>query len=765
MMNILSLITNIKSCVNRCITRITPYLTRLLIKYYLWSYQKYCRLRTIFFKLIKSIIFVYYYNGTTHKNITLGYYLGLNLKKYKSGTYYVKKYHLAGCDRFAFNGEIQDIRTHRPSTITDYKYQRKQFTLSNTTTNPSTIINKDLQILDNYYYNTSQFNDPVLKLNSIFHLMSIKCDQIIMISTRPFTKKIFDVKNMSIGDLYYSNRSDISSHTHSEPVLAHTHLKPEMSHTHLKPEMSHTHSEPVLDHTHSKHDPDMSPNYLIVMDHENMTKNHIKPELITISAFDDLDTVSDTLELDMVDALNTQHELESSSSTELMHEMNIIDILNTQNELDIVLVSDIDNSDTVSESDIDKLITASCHVAESCAELVDELDIASDHTNELDVASNHTNELDVASNHTNEIDLVSDHADTSNSESVDNLNMVLDHTDDSNPELVVVLDHVTVSNPELVVVSDHIDDSNPELVNELDIVSDHIAESNPELVVVPNHVAESNIEIVGFMSAKSIGESLTQTNLRAFHRAGTDKTVTGETTTVGLERIKELMSVTKNIKIHDTDHENESNIELVVVSDHIAESHPELVVVSNHVAESNTEMGGFIAAQSIGEPINQSNLRAFHRAGTGETTIGETTTGETTIGETTTGETTTGETTTGETTTGETTTRDDCVNDSNIELVTVSDHTNELDIQNKLSTDDTTSKKENICTDTIPDDTTEPYTRLVDKIDVISDTISMQNKLSTVDTTSKKIKKENIYVDAISDINLDTEFYKNIMNT
>lgn len=50
-------------------------------------------------------------------------------------------------------------------------------------------------------------------------------------------------------------------------------------------------------------------------------------------------------------------------------------------------------------------------------------------------------------------------------------------------------------------------------------------------------------EMVGFVGAQSIGEPVTQTNLKSFHKSGTGKTVSG-----GLVRVKELLSVSKQIK-------------------------------------------------------------------------------------------------------------------------------------------------------------------------------------------------------------------------
>jgi DNA-directed RNA polymerase II subunit RPB1 len=50
-------------------------------------------------------------------------------------------------------------------------------------------------------------------------------------------------------------------------------------------------------------------------------------------------------------------------------------------------------------------------------------------------------------------------------------------------------------------------------------------------------------EMVGFVAAQSIGEPVTQSNLKSFHISGTGKTVAG-----GLMRVKELLSITKNIK-------------------------------------------------------------------------------------------------------------------------------------------------------------------------------------------------------------------------
>ncbi|AYV85740.1 MAG: dna-directed rna polymerase subunit 1 [Satyrvirus sp.] len=54
-------------------------------------------------------------------------------------------------------------------------------------------------------------------------------------------------------------------------------------------------------------------------------------------------------------------------------------------------------------------------------------------------------------------------------------------------------------------------------------------------------------EMVGFVGAQSIGEPVTQTNLKSFHKSGTGKTVAG-----GLVRVKELLSVSRNIKTPET---------------------------------------------------------------------------------------------------------------------------------------------------------------------------------------------------------------------
>ena len=50
-------------------------------------------------------------------------------------------------------------------------------------------------------------------------------------------------------------------------------------------------------------------------------------------------------------------------------------------------------------------------------------------------------------------------------------------------------------------------------------------------------------EMVGFVGAQSIGEPVTQTNLKSFHKSGTGKTVTS-----GLQRTKEISSISRNIK-------------------------------------------------------------------------------------------------------------------------------------------------------------------------------------------------------------------------
>uniref|UniRef100_A0A6C0LQ64 DNA-directed RNA polymerase n=1 Tax=viral metagenome TaxID=1070528 RepID=A0A6C0LQ64_9ZZZZ len=50
-------------------------------------------------------------------------------------------------------------------------------------------------------------------------------------------------------------------------------------------------------------------------------------------------------------------------------------------------------------------------------------------------------------------------------------------------------------------------------------------------------------EMVGFIAAQSIGEPITQVNLKSFHKSGTGKTVS-----YGLPRIKELLGASKNIR-------------------------------------------------------------------------------------------------------------------------------------------------------------------------------------------------------------------------
>lgn len=70
-------------------------------------------------------------------------------------------------------------------------------------------------------------------------------------------------------------------------------------------------------------------------------------------------------------------------------------------------------------------------------------------------------------------------------------------------------------------------------------------------------------EMVGFVGAQSIGEPVTQTNLKSFHKSGTGKTVSG-----GLVRIKELLSVTKKIKTPITEIilEGQYKMDKVIVS-------------------------------------------------------------------------------------------------------------------------------------------------------------------------------------------------------
>lgn len=74
-------------------------------------------------------------------------------------------------------------------------------------------------------------------------------------------------------------------------------------------------------------------------------------------------------------------------------------------------------------------------------------------------------------------------------------------------------------------------------------------------------------EMVGIVAAQSIGEPVTQSNLKSFHKAGTGKTVTAE-----LPRIKELLSVTPNLKtptmkiILDKEYENDLAVANTIAS-------------------------------------------------------------------------------------------------------------------------------------------------------------------------------------------------------
>lgn len=74
-------------------------------------------------------------------------------------------------------------------------------------------------------------------------------------------------------------------------------------------------------------------------------------------------------------------------------------------------------------------------------------------------------------------------------------------------------------------------------------------------------------EMVGFVGAQSIGEPITQLNLKSFQKAGTGKTVTG-----GLARAKELLSVVSNIKtpimeiILEKQYETDKNIANIIAT-------------------------------------------------------------------------------------------------------------------------------------------------------------------------------------------------------
>lgn len=169
----------------------------LFLGLYFKFYQYYIRLWEYLFAKIKQIMFVYYIDGNTKRNITPNYYTGYKINKYKKGKFYTKIYDISGTKHAAFTGNLCQINK-LIGMEKDVTPKRKQIFL----TKNSEPLNVDLVILDNYKLAISKINNPVTNLGEIIKLMGIDCTHVVIVEMFPFKKTIMAVTDVDINELY-----------------------------------------------------------------------------------------------------------------------------------------------------------------------------------------------------------------------------------------------------------------------------------------------------------------------------------------------------------------------------------------------------------------------------------------------------------------------------------------------------------------------------------------------------------------------------------
>jgi hypothetical protein len=166
---------------------------------YLKIYQFYCFLWKHIFKKIGTFTILYFIDQDNIKNITINYYLGFSLDKFKNGSFYAKIYNENDFNHIVYKGDI--LQLEKIKTInTPYKsFKRKKFLL----THNDSPMHIDLNILDNYKKNMDYFDSSETNLGKILFIMGYKCNKIIIIQTNPIVKTIKNVDEVEIDNLYY----------------------------------------------------------------------------------------------------------------------------------------------------------------------------------------------------------------------------------------------------------------------------------------------------------------------------------------------------------------------------------------------------------------------------------------------------------------------------------------------------------------------------------------------------------------------------------
>jgi hypothetical protein len=174
-------------------------LENFFIKIFLLVHQYYNLIWKNIFLWIGNIILIYHVNDGKMKNITFNYYLKYNLDKFRTGTFYAKKYDTKGMNHIAFNGNVDHINKIGPG-LNDELPKRKKIILLNN----GKPVGVDLQILDNYKINMKHFGESsISNLELITKMLGLKCTHVTIIEMFPFNKITMEIRNIDIEYLYH----------------------------------------------------------------------------------------------------------------------------------------------------------------------------------------------------------------------------------------------------------------------------------------------------------------------------------------------------------------------------------------------------------------------------------------------------------------------------------------------------------------------------------------------------------------------------------
>ncbi|AGC01843.1 hypothetical protein H012_gp620 [Acanthamoeba polyphaga moumouvirus] len=167
------------------------------IKLLLILYSFYQYLYRIFFGTFKKIRLVYFITDEKVCNITFNYYLGLGLKKYNKGTFYIKEYNINNKNHIAFTGKLSEIQDFK---IIDSNPNRKNIIIMNN----NEPCNFDLNILDNYKIHSDYYHESCIKnMSIILKILGINSTHINVMTIIPFTNKQIPIQDLNIDDLYF----------------------------------------------------------------------------------------------------------------------------------------------------------------------------------------------------------------------------------------------------------------------------------------------------------------------------------------------------------------------------------------------------------------------------------------------------------------------------------------------------------------------------------------------------------------------------------